>query len=143
MNRAYCVYIVASRSRTLYTGVTNNLERRILEHREGRVAGFTTRYRIFRLVYFEEFGNIRSAIAREKEIKALRREKKVWLIEHRNPLWEDLAERFAKPESRSLTPVRQKRATGFGMTPQDANSSGPVHKTRRVPDDSARTPDQI
>jgi putative endonuclease len=92
MNRTYCVYILASRSRTLYTGVTNNLERRMIEHRAGLVRGFTTRYRIFRLVHFEVFGDIRSAIAREKEIKAWRREKKIWLINRHNPTWEDLAE---------------------------------------------------
>ena len=126
MNRAYCVYIVASRSRNLYTGVTNNLERRILEHREGRVAGFTTRYRIFRLVHFEEFGNVRDAIAREKEIKALRREKKVWLIERRNPLWEDLAERFAN-EHEKKKQIPHPRSPNAGD---------------RVRDDNARTSDQ-
>ncbi len=70
MNRTYFVYILASRSRTLYTGVTNNLQRRIVEHRDGLVPGFTSRYRIFRLVHFEAFADIRDAIAREKEIKA-------------------------------------------------------------------------
>jgi putative endonuclease len=92
MNRTYFVYILVSRSRNLYTGVTNNLQRRIVEHREGFVPGFTARYRIFRLVHFEVFGDIRYAIAREKEIKAWRREKKIWLIERQNPTWEDLAE---------------------------------------------------
>ena len=91
MNRTYFVYILASRSRNLYTGVTNNLQRRMVEHRDGLVPGFTARYRIFRLVHFEMFGDIRSAIAREKEIKAWRREKKVALIEGTNPAWNDLA----------------------------------------------------
>jgi putative endonuclease len=95
MNRTYYVYILASRSRSLYTGVTNNLQRRIVEHREGLVPGFTSRYRIFRLVHFELFGDIRSAIAREKEVKAWRREKKIWLIKRHNPTWEDLARLFA------------------------------------------------
>ena len=93
MGRSYYVYILASRSRTLYTGVTNNLARRIQEHRAGRVAGFTKRYRIFRLVHFEAFGEIQLAIRREKEIKGWRREKKVRLIERDNPLWDDLAAR--------------------------------------------------
>ena len=91
MDRTYCVYILASRSRNLYTGVTNNLQRRLAEHRQGLVPGFTSRYRIFRLVHFETFTDICYAIAREKEIKAWRREKKVWLIKRQNPRWEDLA----------------------------------------------------
>jgi putative endonuclease len=92
MSRSYYVYTLASRSRTLYTGVTDNLERRMIEHREGHVPGFTTRYRIFRLVHFEEFGDIGAAIAREKEIKGWRREKKVWMIDRGNPTWVDLTE---------------------------------------------------
>jgi putative endonuclease len=69
MCNTYCVYVLASRSRNLYTGVTNNLERRMIEHRQGLVPGFTSRYQVFRLVHFELFGDIRDAIAREKEIK--------------------------------------------------------------------------
>lgn len=91
MSRTYHVYILASRSRNLYTGVTNNLQRRVVEHREGLIPGFTSRYRIFRLVHLEVFRDIRNAIRREKEIKSWRREKKVWLIERHNPMWEDLA----------------------------------------------------
>ncbi len=109
MSRTYFVYILASRSRNLYTGVTNNLERRMVEHREGLVPGFTARYWIFRLVHFEAFGDIRYAIAREKEIKALRREKKVWLIERHNPTWEDLAEGLAdgRQTERDRVKIRQ------------------------------------
>jgi len=91
MSRTYYVYILASRSRNLYTGVTNNLERRIAQHRSGLILGFTRRYRIFRLVRYETFGDIRMAIAREKEIKAWRWEKRLCLIEHDNPRWDDLA----------------------------------------------------
>jgi putative endonuclease len=137
MSNTYCIYILASRSRNLYTGVTNNLERRLVEHRQGRVPGSTARYRIFRLVHCEQFGDIRDAIAREKEIKARRREKKIWLIERNNPTWADLAERLpGKPpiEDQSATiqrgmagtekqiphTVRQKQATGFGMTTREA-----------------------
>jgi putative endonuclease len=76
LNRTYCVYILASRSRNLYTGVTGNLELRMVEHRQRLIPGFTTRYRIFRLVYFEFFSDVRAAIVREKEIKGWRREKK-------------------------------------------------------------------
>ena len=94
MNRTYCVYILASRSRNLYTGVTDDLERRMAEHRQGLITGFATRYRIFRLVYFEFFSDIRAAIAREKEIKGWRREKRIWLIQRNNPAWADLAEKI-------------------------------------------------
>ena len=91
MSRTYYVYILASRSRNLYTGVTNNVERRAAQHRSGSIPGFTKRYRIFRLVHYESFGDIRLAIAREKELKKWRREKKVWLIQRDNPRWDDLA----------------------------------------------------
>lgn len=92
MNHTYFVYILASRSRALYTGVTNNLERRVIQHRTKVVPGFTAQYRTFRLVHFEVFADVRRAISREKEIKTWRREKKVWLINRHNPTWEDLAE---------------------------------------------------
>jgi len=91
MDKRYYVYILASRSRNLYTGVTNSLRRRLIEHRQGLAPGFTSRYRIFRLVHFEVFRDIRNAIAREKEIKAWRREKKIRLVEQENPTWEDFA----------------------------------------------------
>jgi putative endonuclease len=91
MSRSFCIYILASRSRNLYVGVTNNLERRLVEHREGTVKGFTTRYGIHRLVHFEQYEDVRYAIAREKEIKAWRREKKIALIESGNPTWDDLS----------------------------------------------------
>jgi len=94
MEKVYHVYIVASRSRVLYVGVTNDLMRRVIEHREGKAAGFTQRYKVTRLVHFEPFGDIRNAIAREKEIKDWTRAKKVELIEVRNPAWSDLAEEY-------------------------------------------------
>ena len=94
MERVYHVYILASRSRVLYVGVTNNLLRRVHQHREGRIAGFTKRYNIHRLVHYQPFGDIRNAIAWEKEIKSWTREKKVALIQSKYPAWEDLAERF-------------------------------------------------
>jgi putative endonuclease len=91
MNKTYSVYTLASRSRNLYTGVTGNLERRMLEHRQGLVSGFTAKFKIFRLVHYESFDDIRVAIAREKEIKGWHRQKKVRLIEEANPKREDLA----------------------------------------------------
>ncbi|HXJ91473.1 MAG TPA: GIY-YIG nuclease family protein, partial [Terriglobia bacterium] len=79
--KTYFVYLMASKSRTLYVGVTSNLERRVLQHRDQRFEGFTARYNINRLVYFERFGDVRAAIAREKEMKAWGRMKKIRLIE--------------------------------------------------------------
>jgi len=76
----------------LYTGVTNNLERRVYEHKNKVVDGFTGRYNINKLVYFEEYNNINDAIAREKQIKGGSRKKKIELIEKDNPKWRDLSE---------------------------------------------------
>ncbi len=103
-NRSYFVYILASRSRNLYTGVANELERRVKEHRLGLVPGFTSKYRIHRLVYFESFGDVRDAIQREKQIKSWRREKKIALIEGKNPVWEDLAAGLAFVPNREADP---------------------------------------
>jgi putative endonuclease len=91
-DRQYCVYIMTNRARTLYTGVTNDLRRRVHEHREKLVPGFTKRYDIDRLVYYEVTADVRSAIAREKQIKGWRREKKLSLIESMNPGWENLGD---------------------------------------------------
>ena len=88
----YSVYIMASKSRTLYTGVTNNLERRVLEHRCKLVPGFTARYNIDRLVYYEVCGDPRAAISREKQIKGWTRLRKVALIESLNRDWKDLSD---------------------------------------------------
>ena len=88
--RTYYTYIMASRSRVLYTGVTNDLARRVHEHKHGLIPGFTRKYRVNRLVYSEEFTDVRAAIAREKEIKGWRRSRKMSLISSRNPFWEDL-----------------------------------------------------
>ncbi len=97
MIRTYCVYILASRSRVLYTGVTNDVARRAREHKQGLIPGFTQKYRVTRLVYFEQFGDIRAAIAREKQIKGWVRARKIELIEARNPTWADLAEHWFHP----------------------------------------------
>src|SRR5256885_2490816 len=94
MMLTYWVYIMASRSRVLYTGVTNDLGRRVHEHKEGVTTGFTQKYRINRLVYFEEFTDIRDAIGREKQIKGWVRSRKIKLIEERNPLWDELSPLF-------------------------------------------------
>jgi putative endonuclease len=88
----YYVYILASRSRTLYVGVTNNnLLHRIAQHRRNKARSFTSRYKTHRLVYYERFQYINNAIAREKYLKHFTREEKIALIEVNNPTWEDLA----------------------------------------------------
>ncbi|MGH8013398.1 MAG: GIY-YIG nuclease family protein [Candidatus Binataceae bacterium] len=92
VRRQYCVYIAASLSRTLYIGVTNDLERRIAEHKAGILGGFTCRYHVNRLVYFEDFDDIKAAIEREKQIKAWTRAKKIALVETMNPNWRDLCD---------------------------------------------------
>lgn len=93
-NKTYYVYILASRSRVLYTGVTNNLERRMYEHKNHLTDGFTKRYNINQLIYYEEFAIINDAICREKEIKGWIRKKKILLIESMNPTWQDLAKEW-------------------------------------------------
>ena len=89
--RQYYVYILSGRSRQLYVGVTNDLRRRLMQHREAR-EGFTAKYRIGRLVYFETASQVVAAIAREKQSKAFRRDKKIALITSANPAWNDLSE---------------------------------------------------
>ncbi len=90
----YYVYILTNRSRTLYTGVTGNLEKRVFEHKNDTYQGFTSLYKIDRLVYFERFGDVGTAIAREKQIKGLLRIKKMALIVSANPEWKDLSEEW-------------------------------------------------
>jgi len=86
------VYILTNKyDRVLYTGVTNNLSRRVNEHKQKIVKGFTSKYNLGKLVYFEEFPNIMDAIAAEKKIKGWLRTKKIKLIESVNPTWKDLS----------------------------------------------------
>lgn len=88
----YYVYIVTNKHRsTLYIGVTNDLERRVIEHKTGELAGFTQRYQLNRLVWFEHFRDVNAAIAREKKLKGWLRSKKIALIEKENPRWFDLS----------------------------------------------------
>ena len=90
--REYYVYIMTNRSRTLYTGVTNDLARRVYEHKTKQIPGFTQRYNITQLVYYEATPDVRSAIEREKQIKGWLRAKKIALIESMNPGWRDLSQ---------------------------------------------------
>ena len=95
---SFWVYILASRiGGTLYIGVTNNLVRRIHEHREGNAEGFTKKYDVYRLVYFEQFDDIENAIRREKRLKSWNRAWKIRLIEETNPNWIDLYYQVAQP----------------------------------------------
>jgi putative endonuclease len=87
----YYVYILTNISKTLYVGVTNNLERRLYEHKHKLIAGFTKKYNLTILVYFEATAHVLSALEHEKQIKGWTREKKIALIEGQNPMWQDLS----------------------------------------------------
>jgi len=91
-DRSYFTYIVASRSLTLYVGMTGDLNKRVFEHKRKLHEGFSAIYNCNRLVWFEEFSEVGDAIAREKQLKSWRREKKITLIKQSNPTWIDLAE---------------------------------------------------
>ena len=113
---SYFVYIVASRSRNLYVGITGRLIPRIHEHRTGAFTGYSAKYNCNRLVYYERYQYVNAAIAREKQLKGWRRDKKLWLIEGSNPAWIDLSERWWKPvalykwtpEERRLAELRRR-----------------------------------
>ena len=94
MNKYYTYIITNGNKTVLYIGVTNDLQRRLDEHRQGKAGSFTTKYGVWHLLYFEEFGDIRNAIASEKEIKGWKREKKIKLIETINPFWRFLSEEY-------------------------------------------------
>lgn len=94
----YYVYIMNNQTGTLYTGVTNDLLRRVYQHKQGKISGFTKKYHLTRLAYFEETDDIHHAIAREKEIKGWRRQKKIALIKTLNPKWEDLSQDWFNEE---------------------------------------------
>ena len=102
------VYIMSSKSRVIYTGMSGTLTERVLRHKRGEIEGFTQRYKITRLVYYEPFRYVKNCINREKQIKAWTRAKRVALIESMNPTWEDLAADWfdedgeLNPKSRSL-----------------------------------------
>ena len=91
-SKHYYVYIMTSPSGTLYTGMTNDLKRRVYQHKHKLIPGFTAKYDVTRLVYYEETNDVKSAISREKQIKGWLRRKKIALIESQNPKWQDLSE---------------------------------------------------
>jgi len=104
---SYCTYIMASRSHTLYVGVSGDLHRRVFQHKWREHGGFTARYHCDRLVWFERFADVLEAIDREKELKGWRREKKIALIEAENPAWVDLSRGWYDAE-----PADYRRALG-------------------------------
>jgi putative endonuclease len=127
--KRYYVYIMASRSLNLYTGVTNSIYQRALQHKSGQIEGFTKKYDINRLAYYETFERIGNAIAREKQMKAWTRAKRLALIKSTNPTWQDLAEvwgakaelqipRFARDDNsldeRESSGSEKKEAVGTG-----------------------------
>jgi putative endonuclease len=118
--KTYYVYIVASESGVLYVGVTNDLERRVAEHKAKRVPGFTAKYNCHRLVWFEEFGNVHEAIETEKRIKGWRREKKIALIVERNLAMIDLMIGCGPTQLDSEIPRSQ---SSLGMTTVQGTSA--------------------
>jgi len=94
--KQYYAYIMTNQSKTLYTGVTNDLMRRVYEHKNKMIEGFTKKYNITKLVYYKETKDIQVAISREKQIKGWLRGKKIALIESVNPKWNDLSEGWFK-----------------------------------------------
>ena len=99
MDRTFHVYILAGDSGVTYTGMTNNLTRRIREHKQKKIPGFTQKYNVTKLVWFEAHGRATSAIAREKQIKGWSRAKKLALVEAKNPRWMDLTEMLQRDSS--------------------------------------------
>ena len=90
-----CIYILTNKNNNvLYTGVTSNILRRITEHKEKTVSGFTSKYNVTKLVYYEDYATMEEAIAREKQIKGGSRQKKIDLIKSKNPEWKDLYDEF-------------------------------------------------
>jgi len=105
MGDYYYVYVMSSQRRVLYVGVTSNLEQRVFQHKTHALGGFAARYNVTLLVYFERFATIQVAIAREKEVKAWRREKKIALVASLNPKWRDLS--YGWYQQHQYAPVRR------------------------------------
>jgi putative endonuclease len=103
--RYYCLYIMASLTGTFYIGVSGNLHKRVFQHKFHHYEGFTARYEVVRLLYFESYDDVHKALAREKQLKGWSRAKKIALFERRNPQWKDLASEWypwmQSPEDRN------------------------------------------
>jgi putative endonuclease len=113
--RQFFVYILFNYSRTLYVGVTNDLVRRVDEHRTGKVPGFTAKYKIKQLAHYEIYPDALSAIAREKRIKGWMRAKKIALVESANPHWEDLSNHLKERWDMLPTPPELREASGVDV----------------------------
>ncbi|MEZ2347486.1 GIY-YIG nuclease family protein [Terriglobus sp. RCC_193] len=134
MSKKAYIYIMASRSRTLYIGMTTELDGRISEHKLGLFAGFSRDYRCTRLVYYEIYDGPMAAITREKQLKGWRREKKLALIESLNPTWLDLAENLGKP----VQPYKWKREELIALheaLQRAQQNAGPSTSLRYAQDD--------
>ncbi len=98
-SRRYSVYILGSHTGTLYIGITSNLQFRVRQHEAHTFRGFTAKYEVDRLLYYETYGEVSTAITREKQLKGWKREKKIALIEKNNPQWKDLSQEwYEKPQ---------------------------------------------
>jgi putative endonuclease len=117
--REFYVYILASRTAVLYVGVTNDLERRVCEHKRKLVPGFTAKYNVNNLVYYETFPTAPQAIEAEKKIKGWTRAKKITLVEAQNPKWRDLAEDFESLAQRHPERREPAKRVMQGSPPQD------------------------
>jgi len=127
--KRYYVYIMASRSLTLYTGVTGDIYHRALQHRAGEIEGFTKKYHINRLVYYETFKYVNNAIAREKQIKAWTRAKRLALIKTMNPAWQDLADGWGEPTKLQIPRfARDDNTENSGDNPRDVEGSNSAAK---------------
>ena len=124
--RHYYVYIIANATRILYTGMGNNLHRRVWEHKTKQMEGFTSHFNVCRLVYWESFDDVRDAINREKQIKRWRREKKIWLIERMNRNWKDLSEGWYEPskEKPRALPLDSPQRGSLGVTVLKGRTGG-------------------
>ncbi len=106
--KCYFVYILAScKNGTLYIGVSNDLYRRVQEHKHGLVEGFSKKYHTHKLVYFQQFKDVRNAIAREKQLKKWNRAWKIRLVEETNPDWDDLFYHYCPTQETGFPPTRE------------------------------------
>jgi putative endonuclease len=128
--KRYYVYIMASRSLTFYTGVTGDIYNRTLQHKAGEIEGFTKKYHVNRLVYYETFKYVNNALAREKQIKAWTRAKRLALIKTMSPTWQDLADDWGKPTKLQIPHfVRDDKPQSVDMGKKE--SSGDQRSDRR------------
>jgi putative endonuclease len=136
--RTYCVYIMGSLSGTLYIGMTGNLHKRVFEHKFHRIEGFTDKYQVERLLYWESFDDVHKAINREKQLKGWRRSKKIALIESMNPHWLDLAREWFPWMTSSGKSIESSSMPGKNMPGAKATSVEPLAKCHPERSDSVR-----